>query len=434
MSMKMLFAAVLLAAVVSVAAEYPVMCWTYYRFEERLDDAITVENWVGLGINRPMTPIVDGNTDKAAFRRFLDKCHAAGLRVYVNDDRIGTAGVQRLCKDGSEADYRKSCREVCSDWADHSAVAGFYVYDEPEKQEASVVFRAARIQLEEIPGKEPYLNLLPWFDWIGKLVGFNTLAPYLDHVAEETGLNFLGYDCYMQQCGTEKGDNDYFHNLREWMEFGRRTGRRWNTTLLCVPHFNYQIRSGDDFRWQITTAAAMGANGISWFYPDHHVGYNCNYRNAPVSPLGGRTETFGWMSEEMRLFQRRYGSFFASAKVESVSMAGRTYGGVVAFTGDADLRFVGASAEFPMLVSFFRGEDGLRYAVLVSLNKNESHNAKVSFAAGVRPFARMWNRWKELSPSDDPGFANATGETTGTQSLQLYFAPGQMELIRLGRR
>ena len=125
MSMRIVFASVLLSTAVSMAAEYPVMCWTYYRFEDRLDDDITVGNWVGLGINRPMTPSVDGNTDKAAFRRFLDKCHSAGLKVYVNDNRIGTAGVQSLCKGGSETDYRIACREVRSDWADLPAVVGF---------------------------------------------------------------------------------------------------------------------------------------------------------------------------------------------------------------------------------------------------------------------------------------------------------------------
>lgn len=433
--MKALLASLLATAISMLgAAEYPVMCWTYYRFEDRLDDDFTIDSWVKLGINRPMTPVVDGKTDKAAFRRFLDKCHAAGLKVYVHDNRIATAGTGEFCKNGDEEAYRQACREVRNDWSAHPAVAGFYVFDEPEAAESDRVFRAARIQREEMPDKEPYLNLLPWFDWIGKHIGAEALAPYLDRAVKESGLGFLGYDCYTQQCGTEKGLGDYFHNLREWMELGQRSGCRWNTTLLCVPHFAYQIDSCDDFRWQISTAVAMGANGICWFHPDHHMGYSMNYRNAPISPLGERTDTFAWMSEEMRLFQRQYGDFFATAKIEAAAMAGRSYGGIGAFRGDEDLRAIGADAEFPLLVSFFRGADGLRYATVVSLNKADSHNVKLTFARNVRPFQKRWSIWKELVPSDDAGLANATGETSGTQSIQLYLAPGQLVLVRLARK
>ena len=66
------------AALLSVAApqkendEYPVLCWTYYAFTNRMDVARTVADWKDLGINRPLSPRVDGNTDKAAFRAFLD--------------------------------------------------------------------------------------------------------------------------------------------------------------------------------------------------------------------------------------------------------------------------------------------------------------------------------------------------------------------------
>jgi len=405
-----------------VESAYPVMCWTNYRFEEALDWDYTVDNWVRLGINRPLTPVVDGKTDKARFRAFLDTCHAAGLKVYVYDNRIAGDGLaSTFLKTKDEAAYRAACRAVRTDWADHPAVCGFYVHDEPDAPDASATFRAARIQLEEIPGKEPFLNLLPFSPALADRIGSKELIPYLERCARESGLKFFGYDCYVQQERRKSRLDFYFSNLRGWSTFGKQSGNRWNTTLLCSQHFNYELSRPDDFRWQISTAAAMGANGLCWFYPDHHTGPHLNYRDAPIDAFGERTETFAWMGREMRLFQHQFGAEFAKLRFESAAMVACAYGGIPEFKGDADLTDVGGlnDKKAPFLVSFFRDAKGVRYAVIVNLNQEVggSCRLRLAFAKGVVPFTKGWNDWRKLSP---------------TQHF-VYLAPGQLELLRLER-
>lgn len=419
-----------------VESAYPVMCWTYRGFEKIEDWDYLIDNWVRLGINRPLTPVVDGKTDKAKFRAFLDKCHAAGLKVYVYDERIGPRGAIKFAKKGDEAAYRAACRAVKQDWGNHPAVVGHYVYDEPDAPEAPGIFKAARIQREIMPDKEPFLNLLPWYTHCEKRFGANSLEEYLAWCHKDSGLSFFGYDCYTQQLRKDYAYEGYFKNLRIWGEFAKRTGIRWNTTLLCTQHFAYRIAGIDDFRWQISSAAAMGASGLCWFYPDHTGDYHGNYRDAPINPLGERTQTFAWMGEEMRIFQHRYGKEFATLKFDKAMMKGKTFGGVAPFARDElllDVRTDDKKDDKPLLVSFFHDAKGARYAAIVNLTHNpeESRWIRMAFSDKAKPFHKMWDGWKRLTPSKDAGLANLLKEKGPVNSLGLYFAPGQLALIKL---
>lgn len=414
-------------------SEFPVFCWTYYPFADRLGDEKVISDWKDLGFNAPLTPRVDAATDKKEFRSFLDKCLEAGLHPYVYDTRIADRDVifKIIGADNKGAEsYRKLVREVVADWGDHPAVRGFYVCDEPLKDDSSAAFLAARIQREEAPHLQPFLNLNPWFDSMVELLGAKNLAEYLDRAHRESGLDFMGYDCYAQQIeGYHDNDiGDYFRNLREWAEFGQRTGVRWNTTLLCVPHFRYVIKSADDFRWQISTAAAMGAKGISWFYPDHHLGPHVNYRDPPINAFGERTPTFTWLSTEMRYFQHQFGAEMMRLTWEKAYCVGKTFGGLPQFVPGidcegSDRNLLEARGE-SLLVSFFHDDDGMRYAAIVNLSHESSKDSNFTFAGGIKAESREWNKWDRFW---EPWAPNKV------KDIWRPLAPGQMILIRFVR-
>ncbi len=411
---------------------YPVLCWTYYLFTNRLDDARVVADWKALGINRPLSPRVDGTTDKDAFRAFLDRCLDAGIRPYVYDTRIAdVSNIHKLIveKNDNGAAYRALVKQVVADWGDHPAVSGFYVGDEPDAPDASATFLAARIQREEAPHLEPLLNLLPWYDWIGERIGAKSLDVYLDRARRESGLDFLGYDCYAQQKrGRADADADvYFHNLREWAAFGKRSGARWNTTLLCTPHYSYTVETEDDFRWQISTAAAMGAKGLSWFYPDMHAGGHDNYRNAPVNALGERSETFGWMGTEMRLFQRQFGAAMMDLSWDAAYCAGRAFGGIPELASVSNLAVRSVASRDGALVSFFKDAQGASYVAFVALSRTASDNLRVTFAPEVVPESLGIGGWRKLATTFDP----LDREKRGPHTVSLHAAPGQLFLVRL---
>lgn len=418
-------------------AVFPIICWTYYSFEKAQDLDFTVDSWVQMGITHPMAPSVGPDTDKAKFRQFLDKCHAAGLKMILTDRRNGPGAVHRWLLDKNDPEgYRTACRAVAADWNDHPAVYGYYVFDEPMANQKAGAYAAARIARKEMGGKMILLNQHPWHvgfneENLKKHYGTTCMRTWLDEFRAETGLEWLGYDCYQQQDPGTNGLAKCFYNLREWDEFARATGQKWNVTMLCTEHFNYLIRSDIDFRWQLSVGAAMGANAINWFYPDHHGDGHGNYRNAPINQIGRRTQTLEWMGQEILVFQRQYGALFAQMKHEGAYITSFPYGGMPLFTGnDPDVKGVRLSgdAKDPMLVSFFRDAKGVRYVVVVNLNKeiDGSRRIVLDLAADIRPALKMWDHWKPL-----------TGKTHADVRVKHYYnnylAPGQMAFIRLAR-
>ena len=438
------FAAAMMATAYALANEdvkpYPIACWTYMRFEEQTRPVEqVVKDWKDLGINLPIMPVTCGKTDKAAVLHMLDLCQAAGLRALMTEERLYAPAIRRLKKTGDETAYRKGIRESIADWGSHPACAGFFLWDEPDSNDVAVVTQAARICRQEDPSKIWYVNLLPWYDWIGPRIGNSDYADYLDKFAAASTLDSLGYDFYEQQnelTGKGKGTDLYFTNLRQWMELTlRRPGFRFNVTQTCSTFYNYKIRSQDDFRWQISTAAAMGAKGLNWFYPDMSSavqGCGQNYREAPITMFGERSHTFGWMSTEIRLFQRQYGSEFMRLSIESAAMTKEPRGGLKLFGGDADVVRVDSSD--PVLVSFFRDAEGVRYMAAVNLAREISRHVLFTFSPDVVPFQRLFTgKYAKLSTNADPVAERDAGGRAPHRAGR-YLAPGQLLLVRLSRR
>ena len=428
--------------VVSVSAgeaTYPIACWTYMRFEEQTRPVEqVVKDWKDLGITHPLMPVTCGRTDKQAVLHMLDLCHRYDLHALMCEERVYVPAMRRLQRTGDEATYRKGVAESLADWGKHPACAGFFLWDEPDSNDVAVVVQASRICKEMDPTKIWYVNLLPWYDWIGPRIGNNDYADYLDKITKASTLDSMGYDFYEQQnelTGLEKGTDLYFTNLRQWMELTlRRPGFRYNVTQVCVNLYNYRLSSQDDFRWQISTAAAMGAKAINWFYPDMSSKVqSCaqNYRNAPINEFGERSQTFEWMSVENRHFQRQYGSEFMRLTIESAAMTQKARGGLKLYEKDADV--VRISSPYPLLVSFFRDAQGVRYMAAVNLDRTRSQHATFTFAPSVKPMQRVFTReYAKLSTNADPVAERDAGGRQA-HSAGRYLAPGQLLLVKLSK-
>ena len=442
-SNKAAFAVLAVASCASVFAAgnteqtYPIACWTYMRFEEQTRPVEqVVKDWKDLGISHPIMPVTCGKTDKAAVRHMLDLCAEAELRALMTDERVDAVAIRRLQKTDDKKAYLSGVREALSDWGAHPACAGFFLWDEPDSNDVAVVTLASRICRRADPSKIWYVNLLPWYEWIGPRIGNNDYADYIFKVTEACGLDSMGYDFYEQQNelnGAERGTDLYFTNLRHWMELTlRRPGFRFNVTQVCVNLYNYRLNSQDDFRWQISTAAAMGAKGINWFYPDMSSAVQpCaqNYRNAPINEFGERSQTFEWMSVENRHFQRQYGSEFMRLSIQSAAMTQKARGGLPLFEKDEDVLRV--DAPYPVLISFFRDSGGVRYMAAVNLDRSRSQHATFTFSPSLTPFQRVFTRkYVKLSTTADPVAERDAGGRHAHRAGR-YLAPGQMLLVKL---
>gem|GEM_PF-1163459 len=423
---------------------FPIGCWTYFiGIDDAPDDLI--QNWVDLGITTPLAP---GCGSKENTLAFLDKCLAHGIYPYLNDGRVTSDKVYNDAHVPDYAAYREKVAQAVADYGHHPAVSGFFIQDEPSAEEWEPCLEAAKIHLELAPHLTPFLNFLPWFDndpGHAKRMGVTEqemrspapLARYLDESLYKSGMPMMGYDCYTQQYRGTRGWDTYFSNLRQYHDFVRRhPGTIFNTTLLCVSHFDYYVETEEDFRWQINTAAAMGAKALWWFYPDMRCGDGYNYREAPINQLAERTPNFTRMSTEVRLFTKQYGDVMATLTPEDAYLTVQSYGGMPLFGGDADVVRVdtvdqAAVGPEPMLVSFFHNDDGTRYLALVNCSRTDSHAVVVFAAPGVTLTQLMWNGnylpWRIHGEKT----MEKNGRTCYPTDMT-WFAPGQLNLYRIG--
>lgn len=395
-------------------------CWTYLPVSAFTDSL--VKDYHDLGLNAPMTPIFREGDNPADMIRLLDRFYELGSQVIVFDDRVMAHAGQHT----EEEEYRRLFKVSLEQFGSHPAVLGFYVGDEPDAPDASYYFKIARIQREMAPELCPFLNLLPWFDWIAERIGSDAYGPYLDRAVEEGNLKLLCYDCYTQMYEGDSGYDVYFNNLREMRDAAKRHQIPFGTTLLSCGHYDYECPNQDDFRWQISTAAAMGAKFLSYFVVAT-TSYSNNYRHFPINAFGERTEAFQWLSEENRVFLTRYADFMLKLTCEKSEFTEKSYGGVPMFQADETLLSAGNAKDINMLISTFVDADGSRYRVVVNLDRKKSIPAKLLFAPDVKVEQLMFNReWKLCSQyTDAVGALSSDGS-----SVTMWMAPGQMEILR----
>lgn len=145
--------------------------WTCFSINNAWDTL--AKDYFDLGLNMPLTPVFNEGDDPAKLLRLLDRFHDLGMKAIVFDNRVTAKSGMTL----NEADYRAKFRSSLAQFGGHPAVYGFYAGDEPDAPDASNFFAVARIQREEAPNLTPFLNLLPWFDWIGGAHWFPRLRP-----------------------------------------------------------------------------------------------------------------------------------------------------------------------------------------------------------------------------------------------------------------
>lgn len=401
--------------------QFPIGCWTYCDLEETYPNM--VKDWHDLGINNPLSPYFGPNSSKEDMLRLLDECAQYQMSVFVYDYRT----LWRTLSEDGEQRFRRGVADAIADFGGHPAVKGFYVGDEPDAPDAADALMAARIQRELAPQLCPYLNLLPWFDWIGERIGSPAYAPYLDRVVREGNIPLLAYDCYTQMWEGDSGWDVYFDNLREHMEAGRRNGVPFCSTLLSMGHYDYRCPSVDDFRWQISTAAAFGAKSIAWFYI-HLRGVHDNYRQPAINPFNERTTTFEWLSNANRLFQHQFGGRLMELQAEDVRFVGKAYGGASLFEPTETVLGADNDKGCPMLLSRFSDKKGGRYWVLVNLDLTKNISANLHLADGVRlQQCRFDGGFTPVQAVTDAVGQMAYGKSGSVASVRL--APGQMELF-----
>jgi sugar phosphate isomerase/epimerase len=100
--------------------------------------------------------------------RILDAAEEEGMQIIL----CCAAGYWRHLQEVGEQAYRRDLQRAADRLADHPAVLGFHVGDEPRREDFPYVCRAFRIQREIAPKLTPFCNLMNSHPGAEKLTGY----------------------------------------------------------------------------------------------------------------------------------------------------------------------------------------------------------------------------------------------------------------------
>lgn len=356
-------------------------------------DAKAVDDWDDCGMTLAMSPEYDPAVHgKQALVDILDECQRRGIQVIVCDARA-----HWRCYAQDREGYRAVFQSAYEDFGRHPAVFGFHVGDEPYLKDIEDCAATHRIQKEIAPELTPYINHHPWKDCVYDWFKTDNYSAFMADFVRRSGAEVLSYDCYYQMNPEDAGIEMYYKNLWEYTAAAREAGVPLWTVLLSSGHFRYRCPSLDDFRWQISTAAASGCKGLIWFL-FYELGPD-SPRMAPIDIFGERTQTYYDLRRAVRIFMKQFAQKLLPMKLDRVWHVHRSYGGYPLFKRccDPTLLHVEAMHEIPLVVSVFKDEQGQEFLCVVNNSQKESTQVTLTLREGKK---------------------------------ELWLAPGQMELLR----
>ncbi len=284
-------------------AKYYNSFWNYVDCG-RIAPKEAVRDWKGLAINLATSfEYEPAKHNKQDMLDLLDECERENMQVVVCDRRLD---FRRVAQVGKEQ-FEKDAQDAVADFGAHPATFGFHVGDEPSPADMDDMIFAYKTVKKYAPHLKHYVNLLPLWREEGfeKMFGFkpSEYGKYLDKIVKEAGLDILSYDCYAQ-CAyfeKEKHINVYLENLKVFGEVARANNILFFTSLLSVGHWSLRCPTQDDFKWQFSTAAAMGCQGFVWFFLYERY-LDGSFRRPPIDLFWEKTETYTWLSKESRIF------------------------------------------------------------------------------------------------------------------------------------
>jgi hypothetical protein len=334
----------------------------------------------------------------------LDRCHAAGLRAIVADSRVSGYDWRNV----DEAQARKNVASLVAETAQHPAVYGYYLIDEPNAALFPGLAKVAALVHELAPGKWAYMNLFPNYASAAQL-GSASYAAHLEEFVAQVKPTQLSYDHYalMDDGSLRRG---YWQNLEAMRAAALRHGLPFWNIVLTVAHFNYREPTAADLRFQVYTTLAYGGRGIAYFtYFAPQVG---NYRAAPVDQFGNLTPTWANL-QNVNLQVGKLAPTLLELHSDDVYHLGEV---PEECHGPRDTNLVKAIGAPSIMAGDLTHTDGSRYVLLVNTDPVKSRHCAPQFHQPPK-------RVRLVSPY--------TGALVDFSGEQMWLSAGQGALLRL---
>jgi len=297
----------------------------------------------------------------------LDMVKEAGLKCFVSDPAIKI----RENEKASDEEIAAVAKDVAGRTANHPAVFGFHLIDEPTAAQVPLVVKWAKAFQSAAPDRVAFTNFLPIFGTGGPEAREATYEKYLTDYLDAVRPRAFSFDQY-----GIFGDGSIRGTYFQCLEVVRRASLKSNVPFwhvaLANAHFNYADPSPATLRFQVLASLAYGARGIGWFtYTSRDRG---NYRNTAIDSDGRRTATWT-MLRDANLLAWRLSPTYTTLKSVNVFHHPTVPLGC---RGLADSKFVAdVQGTGPFCVGEFEDPQGRPAVIVVSRDLNNSTQVNV---------------------------------------------------------
>jgi hypothetical protein len=246
----------------------------------------------GFTVAMPPADVVNQaeRADVQTNKKILDLCKQTGLKAILFDDRLF------LAKQPNAPDRARNLDGVLADFADHPALAGYFLADEPFAGDFPHLGAVSQYLRQKDPKRIPFINLMPNYASPQQL-GTKTYDEHVRQFIKTVRPALVCWDHYALFDGRfGKGERpEYFDNLETVCRQVTEAGLPFAQIILCVPHLGYRDPSEADLRWQVFTTLAYGAKGVLYFTywtPFAPAEKQLGFRDAIINEKGERTPKY----------------------------------------------------------------------------------------------------------------------------------------------
>ncbi|RYY06754.1 MAG: hypothetical protein EOP43_05360 [Sphingobacteriaceae bacterium] len=252
------------------------------------------------GITLSYVPFLKADEVKPA----LDMAQKAGIKLFI------------------------SCPELISNpetivkrFMNHPAVAGYYLKDEPAKNE----FSSLKVLVNKIKAIDKnhicYVNLLPTYAE-ANLLGTATYQAYLDSFIKEVPVPMLSFDHYPIIGNTNQSIRaDWYNNLEMVAQTAKKYNKPFWAFALTTAFASYPLPTLATIRLQVYSDLAYGAQVIQYFTYWTISDPNIDFHNAAITDDGKQTDVYQKV-KQVSAEIKALSSVFYGAKMISVAHTG----------------------------------------------------------------------------------------------------------------
>lgn len=325
-------------------------------------------------------------TTPALNRKILDLCGRVGLKAFLADPRIPL-------RIAGEPDAQARLDAIVADYADHPALEGYHLTDEPGAGAFSGLGEVVAALRAKDPGHFAYINLFPNYASPDQL-GTPTYEEHLRRYAETVRPFVLSYDHYHFQRGGDRAG--FFPNLAAVRRAANEHGIHFWNIVLATQHFDYRNLTEAELRFEAMQTLVYGGKGLLWFTYWMPGGVGPDWKESLISGSGERTPHY----YQVRRVNREVAAFgreLLPAESLDVFPAGQP------IPANAPLEVSGSG---PLTVGLFRVPSGPSLALIASADYRRSVTTNVGLRSPRTPerFDPQTGRWTSLSEGKTPAF------------------------------